>query len=34
LRNSTGSTAWHSAIGAWALASLAVALPGIIYLLS
>jgi hypothetical protein len=34
LRNSTGSTAWHSAIGAWALASFAVALPGIVYLLS
>lgn len=34
LRNSTGSTAWHSAIGAWALAGLAVGLPGIVYLLS
>lgn len=34
LRNATGSAAWESAVGAWALAALAVSLPGIVYLLS
>jgi hypothetical protein len=33
LRNATGNVAWESAVGAWALAALAVSLPGIVYLL-
>jgi hypothetical protein len=33
LRNTTGHTAWHSAIGTWALAGFAVSLPGLVYLL-
>jgi len=34
LRNTTGNVGWQSAVGAWALAGLAVSLPGLIYLLS
>lgn len=34
LRNTTGKATWQSAVGAWALAGLAVSLPGVIYLLS
>lgn len=34
LRNTTGNATWQSAVGAWALAGLAVSLPGVIYLLS
>jgi hypothetical protein len=34
LRNTTGNAAWQTVAGAWALAGLAVSLPGIIYLLS
>ena len=33
LRNATGNVAWESAVGAWALAALAVSLPGLVYLL-
>ena len=33
LRNATGNIAWQSAVGAWALAALAVSLPGLVYLL-
>lgn len=34
LRNTTGNAGWQTAAGAWALAGLAVSLPGFIYLLS
>jgi hypothetical protein len=34
LRNTTGSQGWQPAAGAWALAGLAVTLPGFFYLLS
>ena len=34
LRNATGNVSWQSALGAWVLAGLAVALPGLVYLLS
>jgi hypothetical protein len=34
LRNATGEVTWQSALGAWALAALAVSLPGLVYLLS
>jgi len=34
LRNSTSDAAWQQAIGAWALAGLAVGLPALVYLLS
>lgn len=33
LRNTTGNTAWQTAIGTWALATLAICLPGIAYFL-
>lgn len=33
LRNATGNVAWELAVGAWALAGLAVSLPGLVYLL-
>ncbi|WP_414473950.1 hypothetical protein [Microvirga sp. M2] len=33
LRNTTGDVAWQQAIGAWALASLAVGLPALVYFL-
>ncbi|WP_377035149.1 hypothetical protein [Microvirga sp. GCM10011540] len=32
LRNTTGGAGWRSAAGAWALAGLAVTLPGFVYL--
>jgi hypothetical protein len=34
LRNTTGGHSWHSVAGAWALAGLAMILPGFFYLLS
>lgn len=34
LRNVTGDVAWQQAIGAWALAGLAVGLPALVYLLN
>ncbi|MBM6580315.1 hypothetical protein ILT44_08990 [Microvirga sp. BT689] len=34
LRNATGDVTWQSVVGAWALAALAVSLPGLVYLLS
>jgi hypothetical protein len=34
LRNTTGNAGWQATVGAWALAGLAVSLPGFIYLLS
>lgn len=34
LRNTTGNASWQSTVGAWALAGLAVSLPGLVYLLS
>lgn len=34
LRNTTETMGWQSTVGAWALAGLAVSLPGVLYLLS